>query len=261
MSDNRHAVVSVARLKESFDFTTTHAIAVTGLMVSLAIELKFSDAAIREAGLAGLLHDLGIVANTPDMMRQHGTTMTSENLFGTHQRDGYDMLQKGGEVSQAVLDVCLHHHESLDGSGGPDGLSGEQMSQLTKMCKICDMYDSMTSDHDRRAGMPPPFAIKQMLKKTDKELDETLMEAFIRAVGLYAVGSLVRLKSDKLAIVIEQSSNSLTTPRVKVFYSIKSQLRVVPEIVDLSSDDVADEIVSAEDPAKWQLDNLDALWR
>ena len=108
--------------------------------------------------------------------------------------------------------------------------------------------------------MPPPFAVRQLLKKSDTELDATLLEAFVRTVGVYAVGSLVRLKSDKLAIVMEQSTKSLTTPKVKIFYSIKSELRVAPEIVDLSTS-VTDEIVSAEDPAKWRLDNLDALWR
>jgi len=260
VEESPHAMVSVARKKEAFDFTAAHAVAVCSLMVAMAKELKLSDSEVREAGLAGLMHDLGIVSSKPEILRQHGMTMTSEALFETHHQDGYELLQKNGDVSQAVLDVCLHHHEAVDGSGVPGGLKAAETSQLAKMAKICDMYDSMTSDHDQRVGMPPPFAIRQMLKKSDTELDATLLEAFVRTVGVYAVGSLVRLKSDKLAIVMEQSTKSLTMPKVKVFYSIKSELRVAPEIVDLSTS-ITDEIVSAEDPAKWRLDNLDALWR
>ena len=260
VEESPHAMVSVARKKEAFDFTAAHAVAVCSLMVAMAKELKLSDSEVREAGLAGLMHDLGIVSSKPEILRQHGMTMTSEALFETHHQDGYELLLKNGDVSQAVLDVCLHHHEAVDGSGVPGGLKAAETSQLAKMAKICDMYDSMTSDHDQRVGMPPPFAIRQMLKKSDTELDATLLEAFVRTVGVYAVGSLVRLKSDKLAIVMEQSTKSLTMPKVKVFYSIKSELRVAPEIVDLSTS-ITDEIVSAEDPAKWRLDNLDALWR
>jgi len=260
VEESPHDMVSVARKKEAFDFTAAHAVAVCSLMVAMAKELKLSDSEVREAGLAGLMHDLGIVSSKPEILRQHGMTMTSEALFETHHQDGYELLLKNGDVSQAVLDVCLHHHEAVDGSGVPGGLKAAETSQLAKMAKICDMYDSMTSDHDQRVGMPPPFAIRQMLKKSDTELDATLLEAFVRTVGVYAVGSLVRLKSDKLAIVMEQSTKSLTMPKVKVFYSIKSELRVAPEIVDLSTS-ITDEIVSAEDPAKWRLDNLDALWR
>ena len=89
VEESPHAMVSVARKKEAFDFTAAHAVAVCSLMVAMAKELKLSDSEVREAGLAGLMHDLGIVSSKPEILRQHGMTMTSEALFETHHQDGY----------------------------------------------------------------------------------------------------------------------------------------------------------------------------
>jgi hypothetical protein len=93
------------------------------------------------------------------------------------------------------------------------------------------------------------------------QFDATMLEAFVKAVGIYPLGTVVRLKSDRLAIVVAQSKRSLLKPDVKVFYSIKSGIRVTPEIVCLSSLLARDEIVSHEDPATWGLSNTDELWR
>ncbi|EKD97256.1 MAG: metal dependent phosphohydrolase, partial [uncultured bacterium] len=73
-------------------------------------------------------------------------------------------------------------------------------------------------------------------------------------------GSLVRLESDRLGVIIEQTEKSLLTPRVKVFFSIKSNSRVAPEILDLSKPDCKDKISSHENPEKWDIRDIHELW-
>ena len=79
-------------------------------------------------------------------------------------------------------------------------------------------------------------------------------------MGIYPVGSLVRLTSGRLGVVMEQTGKSLTTPKVKVFFSTKSNMRIATEVVDLSSAGSSEKIVSREDPAKWRFADLDDLW-
>lgn len=91
--------------------------------------------------------------------------------------------------------------------------------------------------------------------------DTRLFQAFVKAVGIYPVGSLVRLESDRLAVVIEQHPSSLLTPVVKVFYSGRTRMALPQRLIDLSRADAQDRIVSRELPEKWGFGNLDALWR
>ena len=90
--------------------------------------------------------------------------------------------------------------------------------------------------------------------------DERVFQAFIKSIGIYPVGTLVKLSSGRLAVVLEQSEKSLLAPRVKVFFSTKSQTRIVPELLDLSRPGVIEKIVSREDAANWGIKNLDELW-
>lgn len=259
---NRSALLSVARIKSEMDYTYLHSVSVCGLMISLAHSLELSDDAIQEAGLAGLLHDVGMMAVPQEIRFKKGVLTDSEmTVVKSHPVEGYNMLKSSGEFSDAVLDVCLHHHERLDGSGYPDELMGEEISTLSRMAGICSTYDSLTTDRPYKKALMSTDAIREIFKRSVTHFDPTILEAFVKSVGIYPLGTLVRLKSDRLAVVVAQSKISLLKPDVKAFYSVKSQTRITPEIVCLSSPSVRDEITSHEDALTWGLSNLDEVWR
>ena len=259
---NRSALLSVVRLKSDMDYTYLHSVSVCGLMISLAYSLEMSADEIKEAGLAGLLHDIGMMTVAPEIRFKKGALTEGElGTIRSHPMEGYAMLKNAGEFSEAVMDVCLHHHERLDGSGYPDQLVGDEISQLSRMAAICSTYDALTTERPYKKALMSTDAIKEIFKRSVMHFDPTILEAFVKSVGIYPLGTLVRLKSDRLAIVVAQSKTSLLKPDVKVFYSIKAQTRITPEIVCLSSLNARDEIVSHEDPATWGLSNIDEMWR
>src|SRR6185312_6972963 len=134
-SINRHpdALLSLARLKSADEYTYMHSVAVCALMVSLGRQLGFDDAQCREAGMAGMLHDLGKAAMPQDVLNKPGKLSDEEfEIIKQHPVRGYEMLRAGGAVSKAVMDVCRHHHERYDGTGYPDKLAGEQISLLAR---------------------------------------------------------------------------------------------------------------------------------
>jgi putative nucleotidyltransferase with HDIG domain len=258
---NPGALISLARLKNKDDYTYMHSVAVCALMVSLARQLSLNDAQVREAGLAGLLHDVGKMMIPQEILDKPGKLTDAE--FATvknHPVAGHKLLLEGTGVSDVAMDVCLHHHEKFDGSGYPDQLSDQQISLYAKMGAVCDVYDAITSNRPYKKGWEPAESIRKMAEWRNGHFDQTIFEAFVRSIGIYPVGSLVRLDSDRLGVVIEQTAKSLLTPKVKVFFSIKANGRIPPVILDLSKPGVTDKIKAHENPEKWGITDIHQLW-
>lgn len=257
---NPDALLSVARLKTADNYTYMHSVAVSGLMAAFARKLGMDEISTRRAGMAGLLHDLGKAQSDPAILNKPGklTDAEFEHMKG-HPRASYEILHGNANIDEAVLDACLHHHERMDGKGYPDGLAGESISLLARMTTICDVYDAITSNRPYKAGWAPAESLRRMAEWSNDHLDKRLFEVFVTTVGIYPVGSLVRLRSGKLAMVSEPSAKSLTSPRVVVFYCTQEQRILNPRLVDLSQPK-QDRIVAQEDPANWPFTNLDALW-
>ncbi|MFZ6674032.1 HD-GYP domain-containing protein [Undibacterium sp. Xuan67W] len=261
---NPGALISLARLKKADDYTYMHSVAVCALMVAVSQHLNLDDTQTREAGMAGLLHDLGKVLMPIDVLNKPGRLTVEEfDIMKGHPEEGHRLLQENGSVGNIPLDVCLHHHERIDGSGYPHGLKGSEISIFAKMGAVCDVYDAITSNRPYKAGWEPIESIKKMSEWSAAQYDKDVFHAFVNSVGIYPIGSLVRLSSGRLAVVLEQSPSSLITPKVKVFFSTKSNVYLPPEIIDLSRpvmDRNAEQIVGHEDPAKWAFKNFDQMW-
>jgi len=254
------ALVSLSRLKAQDDYLYLHSLAVSALMVALARQMGLPEEQCRLAGLAGLLHNVGMSVVPQELVRKNGP-LTDEETFvvRSHPVQGYEMLKKSADVPKEVLEACLHHHERMDGAGYPFGLEGEQIPLFARMCAICDAYDAITSNRSYRSGWDPAESISQMNAWTG-QLDQELLGVFVRSLGVYPTGSLVRLQSQMLAIVVDQNPGALTMPVVKVFYSIRSKMHVPPERVDLALPTCRDRILSREPAAEWAKLGLDSLW-
>lgn len=258
---NPGALISLARLKTVDDYTYMHSVAVCAMMVGLAKQLGLDAAQTRVAGMAGLLHDLGKAMMPMEVLNKPGKLLPSEfNVIKTHPAEGHRMLSAGLNVDPLVLDVCLHHHEKTDGSGYPHGLKGDEISLFAKMGAVCDVYDAITSNRPYKVGWDPAESLRKMAEWATGHFDGKVFQAFVKSLGIYPIGSLVKLTSGRLGVVVEQTGKSLTTPSVKVFFSTKSNLRITPEVIDLSRSDVTEKIVSREDPAKWRFADLNELW-
>ncbi|MBC7665505.1 MAG: HD-GYP domain-containing protein, partial [Caulobacter sp.] len=256
---NPGAMVSLARLKTQDDYSYMHSVAVCALMVALGRELGFDEQQCRSAGTAGLLHDVGKALMPLDILNKPGKLTDQEfDVMRSHPARGYELLQEARGVDPAAMDVCLHHHERFDGGGYPHKLPHDQLNQLVRMGSICDVYDAITSDRPYKMGWDPAESIGQMASWKG-QFDPVIFATFVKSVGIYPTGSLVRLRSDRLAVVIEQNPQSLTAPVVRVFYSLKSAMPVALQRLDLSAG-TSDRITGREQPEKWNFTFLDELW-
>jgi HD-GYP domain-containing protein (c-di-GMP phosphodiesterase class II) len=258
---NPGALISLARLKTADDYTYMHSVAVCAMMVALARQLGLDEEQTRLAGIAGLMHDLGKAAMPMAVLNKPGKLTDGEfSIIKTHPEEGYRLLLTGKDVAPLVLDVCLHHHEKTDGSGYPKGLKGDEISLFAKMGAVCDVYDAITSNRPYKSGWDPAESLRKMAEWANGHFDPKVFQAFVKSLGIYPIGSLVQLSSGRLGVVVDQTGKSLTTPCVKVFFSTKSNMRIVPEVIDLSKPGTIEKIASREDPAKWHFADLNELW-
>ena len=255
---NPGALISLARLKTADDYTFMHSVAVCALMIALSRQLGLTEQQTRDAGMAGLLHDLGKAMIPMEILNKPGKLTDEEfTLVKTHPEEGHKLLLAGSGVSEMTRDVCLHHHEKIDGSGYPRRLNGETMSLFAKMGAVCDVYDAITSNRPYKAGWDPAESIKRMAEWTG-HFDPGVFQAFVKSLGIYPIGSVVIFQSGKLGVVVEQGEQSLLKPRIKVFFSTKSQAYLKPEIIDLARS--AEKIAGHADAARWGITDVDRYW-
>jgi putative nucleotidyltransferase with HDIG domain len=259
---NPGALIGLARLKTTDDYTYMHSVAVCALMISLAMQLALDEAQVRDAGLAGLLHDIGkmsvpmAILNKPDKL-----TDTEFSTIKQHPEAGYQILRRSDQANAMALDVCRHHHEKIDGTGYPQGLSGDQISLYARMGAICDVYDAVTSNRPYKRGWCPSESIHKMAGWCGSHFDERIFQAFVRSIGIYPVGTLVRLTSGRLGVVVEQQiGKSLLSPKIRVFYLIASRSTINPELIDLADPKVQDKIAAHENASTYGLTNIDQYW-
>ena len=258
---NSGALISLARLKSADDYTYMHSVAVCALMIALARQMGLDDATTNACGVAGLLHDMGKALTPLEVLNKPGKLTDEEfGIMKSHPVAGHRILLASDNISPVSLDVCLHHHEKVDGSGYPKRFKADEISLHAKMGAVCDVYDAITSNRPYRMGWDPAEALRKMAEWSEGHFDKSVFQMFVKSLGIYPIGSLVRLQSSRIGVVIEQNNKSLTKPVVKVFFSTKSDMRIMPEILDLSSPRTSDKIAGREDPEKWKFHDLTEMW-
>lgn len=242
---NQNAFLNLTRVKDLDDYLCLHSIAVCSLMIMLGRKMGMDHETIISLGLAGLLHDIGNIGTPAELIDKPGRLTQAEyEIVKTHPRRGWEIL-KPLNLDNIVMDVCLHHHERMDEKGYPDRLPLDALSLFSRMAAICDAYDSLISDSYHRQGISPANAIREMTKWQEVQFDKPVFHAFVKTVGIYPFGTLVKLKSGRVAVVEEQSNKSLAEPIVRVFFSIKMNEPIFQEWIDLSK--VPDSIASVEE--------------
>lgn len=254
---NPSALISLSRLKNADNYTYLHSVAVCVLMIALGRQLGLKHEVLKQVGIAGLLHDIGKVFIPHEVLNKPGKLTDEEfNIVKTHPRKGWEFLKSSEEISDLILDVCRHHHERVDGMGYPDKLSGEALTLFARMGAVCDVYDAITSNRCYKKGWEPAESIRKMAEWKNGHFDEAIFHAFVKTVGIYPTGTLLKLKSGRLGVVTDQSKKSLIKPIVKVFFSTRSNAHILQEIIDLSKS--PDSIANLENPLQWGF-NLDEI--
>jgi putative nucleotidyltransferase with HDIG domain len=258
---NQGTLVSLCRIKEADTYTFQHSVSVCTLLVTFCRYMEMSHEVIQEAGMGGMLHDIGKMRVPDHILNKPGKLTDPEfDIMKSHVTLGVDILKQTPGVPTTVMQISGEHHERFAGTGYPNRKKAQEISQLGRMAAIVDVYDAITSNRCYHTGMEPSVALQKLFEWSNHHLDEELVQHFIQAIGIYPVGSLVRLESNRLAVVVEQGSAGLLYPVVRLVYDIKRNCKLKPVDEDLSkAESGGDHILSAESPETWKVNPFDFL--
>jgi HD-GYP domain-containing protein (c-di-GMP phosphodiesterase class II) len=249
---NPGALLSLSRIKDADTYTFQHSVSICALLVSFAQAQGLDAASVEEAGLGGLLHDVGKMKVPSEVLNKPGKLTEDEfEVMKSHAAQSEDLLEGVPGISRMVVQIAGEHHEKMGGGGYPRGLVGEAISPIGRMTAIVDVYDALTSNRVYHKGKEPSEVLKRLLEWSGPHLDGDLVQHFIRTLGIYPVGSLVRLSGGRLAVVVEQGED-LLKPTVRVVFDAGRRLRLQPRDLHLAR--ASEQIVDYEDPKAWMLD-------
>ncbi len=249
MARDRSAMLNVTRLKTKNEYTYLHSVAVCALMINLARQLGIDEAEVQQIGIAGLLHDIGKMGVPADVLEKPGKLDEGEvRVIRSHPEKGHRLLSDSADISAIALDVCLHHHERVDGRGYPFGLTADQLSLHARMGAICDVYDAVTSERPYKKPWSANEALARMAE-WEGHFDPEILDAFIASIGIHPRDALVRLHSNRLGIVLPDADNP-TVPQVRVFYEVAEDRFIAP--IDIATDNrTGDPIIRSERGDRW----------
>lgn len=250
---NKDALSSLGRIKTVDEYTFMHSVSVGVLMISFGKFLGLDIKLIKELGTGGLLHDVGKVNVPAEILTSKGKLSDEQFMKAKeHVRYGRNILEQTPSMHENSILVAAHHHERVDGSGYPENLEGPQIHKCAQMAAIADVYDAMTSQRCYQRQYHPTETLKKLYEWTNA-YNQDLVQKFVRCVGIYPVGSLVRLESGLLGVVMEHGEKSLVHPVVHVVYDANKQKYIMPYDIDLAING-SDRVTGYELPEKWGID-------
>lgn len=228
------ALMWLTQLKNKDEYTSQHSMNVCVFSISLGRQIGLPDDSLEELGLCGMMHDIGKMKIPLEVLNKPGRLTPKElTIMQSHPTVGWKLLVKSDGMPGSVIDAAYGHHEAIDGSGYPRGLSGNRISPYTKIVAIADTYDAISSDRIYRKGKTHLEAISIMTKISGTQLDGPLVIKFIESLGIYPPGNIIEMTNGEVAIVIETNNAKKLKPKITMLLD-ENKKPVKPRLVDLS---------------------------
>ncbi|HNW35265.1 MAG TPA: HD-GYP domain-containing protein [Candidatus Ozemobacteraceae bacterium] len=218
------ALLNLLAVRAFDDYTYAHNVNVATLSLVIGQAMGISRNDLHSLGVGALLHDIGKLKITKDILNKVGPLNQNElGLIRQHPRIGYEMLHSSKEIGEWSKLIVLQHHEKFQGGGYPDGLKGNEISVMARIVAIADVYDALTTARPFRPAMSPYFSTKILLSNTENQFDPAILAVFLRRMSIYPPGSLVRLNTGAIAAVIHSNPGAILRPIVRMMKDPQGQ--------------------------------------
>ena len=243
---NRDALLLLTRIRKKDEYTLYHSISVSSLMLNFCDYKGIPEKQTLDLAVAALFHDIG-KTRIPDAILNKPARLSPKELhkMKKHVEFSVDLLRHAKNLPLECYDVALHHHERVDGSGYPHSLKQDKIGLGAQLTAICDVFDAVTSARCYKEAMGTVAGLKILYEESGSHFNKELAHEFIHCMGVYPIGSCVRLEDGKIGIVAERTGD-MQKPVVKVFRDHRRKERFKPFLFDLSQTTLS--ISGYEDP-------------
>jgi putative nucleotidyltransferase with HDIG domain len=217
VSQNRSALLALTTLKNYDNYTFTHMVNVSILVMGQARAVGIDGALLREFGLAALMHDIGKVKTPLEVLNKPGKLTDDEFIImRRHVIDGAEILRATPDIPALAPVVAFEHHLRIDGTGYPFAVKRTALNLGTMFCSIADVYDAMRSQRAYQKAFPSDRILEVLKHNDGMQFDQHLVRRFAQLVGIYPVGNLVRLDTGETAVVTTIYAPDPSRPQVRV---------------------------------------------
>lgn len=226
--NKKNLTINIQDIKKMEDYLYQHTVNVAVLSVLLGMDQGLAESDLENLAVGALFHDIGYNFISDDILNKTSELTEAERKeIETHAYLGYQHLKEDVDINSHIRMIVLQHHEWIDGSGYPHGLTGDNIHELSKIVSICDIYDALTSDRPYRAALPPSEALEFLLGHANRQLDESIVKAFIKLVIPYPKGTLVKLSNGEIGVVEHLYENFPLRPVVKVIRQLATTVEMI----------------------------------
>jgi len=234
---NPDTMIWLSHLKDKDEYTAIHSVNVCILSLTFGRTLGLSESELNVLGLGALLLDIGKSKIPDDILKKPNALTDNEfMLMKAHAFLGYAILDESKKIPEESLEIILNHHERLNGKGYPNGRHGDEISSLTRIVSIVDVFDAMTSDRCYQDAFQPQHALSELYNMAPDELDQELVEGFIKCIGIYPVGSIVELNTGHTGVVVKLNEKNRLKPIIGLVLNRKKEPYETIKMLNLSSD-------------------------
>ena len=254
---NVDAMVSLTRIKKHDPYTAMHCMNVCTLVVAVAQADGVDPGFLPVITAATLLHDVGKTRVPLEVLNKPGRFEPDElQVMRKHAVFSGDIMREEGGFTDEQVAIAEQHHEMLNGGGYPYGAKGDEIHPYARMTAVADVYDALTAKRVYKPAMPMYQALMVLHKNRGTEFDEHFVDLFVRALGVYPVGSLVELNNKERAVVFEPNPDNSRKPTIGILTMSNGKTRAAPFICNLARRSEAEgrEVAKVLDPEKAGVD-------
>ena len=261
VAQNRTALLALTTLKNYDNYTFTHMVNVSILVMGQARAVGIDGPLLREFGLAALMHDIGKVRTPLEVLNKPDKLTDAEFvIMKRHVVDGAEILRSTPDMPALAPVVAFEHHLRIDGTGYPHGVNRPSLNLGTMICGIADVYDAMRSQRAYQQSFPTD-RILQVLKRNDgSQFDQHLVRRFVQLIGIYPVGNFVKLDTGEVAVVRQVHAPDPYRPQVRVLFDKAGAAVEIPYDLNLweaqPEAGVPSSVIAPLDPTDYQIDPL-----
>jgi len=196
-----------------------HSLNVTVLSLILARAIGLDDPqTMRDIAQGAVLHDVGkAMLPTQILLKDEDLTAAETKLLQMHPGYGIKLMQSVPTLPGRVREIILFHHEMVDASGYPKGIKADTVDQAVRVVTIANAYDNLCNQRVAKRSKTPSEALSHMYKNDSAKYDRAALSAFIKALGIYPPGTVVKLSSGKVGIVMSVDSDDLLHPNLMIY--------------------------------------------
>ncbi len=234
--EDKGALVGLSLIKSYDDYLFNHSVNVSVLSLSLADEVKVNPEHLSDIGVGALLHDIGKVQTPKEIIHKPGKLNDEEwKIMKEHPVTSHEIVKNMSGISELAARIVFEHHVRFDLKGYPQLPEGQQLHPHSQIVSIADTYDAMTTLRPYQKAHAPKEALDMMESRlVGKTIDPGYFDAFVRLLGIYPVGTLVRLDTNEIAVVTDVSPRNYLLPKVKIVVDPIGEHLPEPMDVDLA---------------------------